>query len=221
MTLIRSIRFILEHKGIKRKIFKLALGQKDASVYMFPYGKKGEYYFGSQTIERKIEEKQFKYNKQFYTYDIPKLSYHQSGQVKICDSNKDLSGPINTIPLNNLKGEHIATVTIDNFENLPIYNKNLKLLGADRDHLIKSDNIVKSGRIIIYCNAKSKNFKNTKPCNLIISMKRPDFEGNFCFEIRGQKPLSNELSGGIIIIAGFNPTRKINEKQEFLFIRAL
>ncbi|GAG61143.1 unnamed protein product [marine sediment metagenome] len=52
-------------------------------------------------------------------------------------------------------------------------------------------------------------------------MKRPDFEGNFCFEIRGQKPLSNELSGGIIIITGFNPTRKMNEKQEFLFIRAL
>ncbi|GAG76909.1 unnamed protein product, partial [marine sediment metagenome] len=85
MALIRSVRFILEHKCIKRKIFKLALGQKDASVYMFPYGKKGEYYFGSQVIERKIEKKQFKYNKQFSTYDIPKLSFHQSGQVKICD----------------------------------------------------------------------------------------------------------------------------------------
>ena len=222
MILIRSIRFILEHKGLKRAIFKLALGQKDASIYIFPYGKKSEYYYGTQFFEEGSRKKQFKYNEQFYTYKgNPKLSFHQSGQVKICDSNKELAGPIYTTPLLDLNGEHIATISIDKFENLPVYNKELKLYGAEIDHVIKSDNLVESGRIVIYCNAKNEIFYNTKPCNLTIPMQRSKFQGHFCFEIRGQETLSSDSNGGIIVIAGFNPNRQIIDEQHFLFIRAL
>jgi hypothetical protein len=220
MATIREVRIILEHKSIQRKVFKLAFSKSDSSIYIFPYSIKNNYYYGTQQFEKNTNRKEFKYNKQFFTNDIPKLSYHQSGQVKICDSKKNLAGPIYAISFNDLTGEHIATVTIDNFNNLPIYNKKLRFTGPERDHVIKSDNIVNSGRIIIYCNAKSKNFNNTKPCNMIISMTRLDYNVNFCLEIRGQEQLIDEGSGGVIVLAGFNPKRQEGTKDNFLFLRA-
>lgn len=223
MVLIRSIRMFVNHKKVIRKAFKISFSQKDSSFFIFPYGKNNEYYYGYQSINGGKERKKFRYNNQFHTGDIPKLSFHQSGQVKIRDLKENLAGPIYTIPVNNLRGEHIASVSIDSFDNLPKYTGKIKSTGADIDHIIKSDNVVGSGKIVIYCNSKEKKFNNTKPCNLIISMNRPLKKSltHICFEARGQEPLSIDFKGGTVVIAGFNPRRNISSEQQFLFIYAL
>lgn len=115
MSLVREIRVLIKHRGILRALFKVALGQRDASLYFFPYGAAGKYFYGCQSIKEYEIKQSFSYKDQFNTDKIPKLSIHQTGQVHVYYSQNVITGPLHTVPLKEWRGEHIATVTADFF----------------------------------------------------------------------------------------------------------
>ena len=220
MNLIRKIRILIQHRNICRALFKIALGQKDASVYFFPYGPKGKYFYGRQSMKENEISQTFRFMDDFNTDNIPKLSIHQSGQIHIHDSQNAIAGPLQTIPLGKWKGEHIATVTADSFESLAIYTKDIITTGPEIDHVIPCDDAVTNGRIVVYCNGQSSNFNY--PCRLTVQMQRPNL--NECIYIGfapiSQNQLGNMSKGGVTVIAGWDPKKGINKNQDYLYIRA-
>ena len=217
---IREVRFLIEHKGVNRKLFKVAWAKEDNSLYFFPYGPTGKYYYGIQSFDKGEIKKTFPYNIQYNSIKIPKLSIHQSGQVHIRYHGKKIDLQLNTIPLEHWRGEHIATVTCDFFESLLEHKDIPKTTGSDIDKVIRFEKGSESGRIPIYVNAQSQNFND--PCDIKIPMPISSLFNPLYIGIakKAQEPLSKIVGGGVTVIAGWNPRKSIKERNEFLFIQA-
>lgn len=220
METIRNIRILIQYGKEIKTFFKIALGQDDTSLYFFPYGPLGKYSFGSRSMNDNEIMQTFSYEDQYKSEKIPKLSIHESGQVHIRSAKNSLAGPIYTIPLKTWQGEHIATVTTDSFRALSNYEGNIRTKGAEIDHIVPCDDKVNSGRFIVYCNAHSPRF--IRQCRLTITMQRPSLKNHlyFGFSPCAQMPLESAAKNGITIVAGWNPRKGIESRQDYLYIRA-
>lgn len=217
MAYVREIRILIQHRGVLRRLFKIAFSQKDASLYFFPYGPKGRYFYGLRSLHKYEIKHTFNYKEQLYSDKIPKLSIHQSGQVHIRYLGNEISVQLNTIALQEWRGEHIATVSADLFESLSEHKKVIKTTGSEIDHIIPCDNEVDSGRICVYANAQSPRFiyhcRVTVPI-LSSSLHKPIYIG---LAPVSQQPLNR---AGVTIITGWDPRKGDSERQDFLYIRA-
>ncbi len=202
-------------------MFKVALGQQDASLYFFPYGPKGRYFYGDQSMPEHEMQQTFLYLDQFKSDKIPKLSIHESGQVHVHSCRGALAGPINTIPLKKWRGEHIATVTADSLDPLTKYTKEVKTRGTEIDVIVPFDDEFKSGRIAVYCNGESSRFNYQ--CPIKVEMRRPSTREpiRVGFAPIPQPPSGGTANCGVTVIAGWNPRKGLEEEQDFLYIRAL
>ncbi|MGE5398641.1 MAG: hypothetical protein ACM3MK_14035 [Chitinophagales bacterium] len=106
------------------------------------------------------------------------------------------------------------------FESLAKYTKIIKTLGSEIDHIIPSDDAVESGRIAVYCNGQSPTF--AYHCRLTVSMRRPNLQDSIYigFAPIAQIPLGEKTKGGITVVAGWNPKKRVEERQDYLYIRA-
>lgn len=216
---VEKFRILLNFENSIRKICKIVVSKKDISLYLIPYGKSGIYYYGEGLIKEGKQETTFNYTTKFKSSDIPKLSIHQSGQVHIYSKSTPKAGPLMTLPLFKFQGEHLATITVDNFYNLPIYNEEIKAKERERDIVLQSEKGVESGRIIVYLN--SVNNKFWEKCWITLRVKR---ENNltplfFCFHLKAQKPLVKKGKGGVIVIGGWNPRTNPHKPFPFLYIK--
>ena len=190
-------------------------------MYLFPYGKTGRYFYGKQTLGEAEISHTFNFKEQFQGDKIPKLSIHETGQVHVYIEGQKKAGPLQTIPLSELRGEHIASVSIDAFEKLPVHRQKPKTTGAEQDIEIPADDKAESGRVKILVNAAAVPvFKDR--CARIVHMKRPHLETpvHICFVPIGQEALGPEGKGGVTVIAGWNPGKVVMETLDFLYIRA-
>ncbi len=190
-------------------------------MYLFPYGTTGHYFYGSQTMAEEEVSHTFNFKEQFQGDKIPKLSIHETGQVHVYIEKQKKAGPLQSIPLRELRGEHIASVSIDAFEKLPEHRQELKITGAKRDVEIPADDEAKSGRVVIFVNAApAAVFKHR--CALIVHIQRPHLETpvHICFVPVGQEALGPEGEGGVTVLAGWNPRKGAMETQDFLYVRA-
>jgi hypothetical protein len=220
MSSIREIRIIIQNQGVLRKLFKVAFSQKDASLYFFPYGPKGKYYYGNQSMQEYEIKQTFSFIDQFHAEKIPKLSIHESGQIHIYCGKNALAGPLCTLPLNEWRGEHIATLSTDTLDSLAEHKKEIKTTGPEIDYIIPSDDSVESARIAVYCNGQSPIFDYRH--GFAVHLKRPtlQFPLYVGFTPIPQSPLAKKPNGGITVIAGWNPQKGKTEKQDYLYIRA-
>lgn len=215
---IREFRILLNFEESIRKICKIAISHKDISIFLIPYGKSGIYYYGEGLISQGNTETTFHYDTQFKTSDIPKLSIHQTGQVHIYSKGTSKAGPLKTLPLAEFRGEHLATIIVDNFYNLPTYSKNIKTEGAGRDIVIRTEKGVLSSRIIVYLNSVNNRFSTHCWATLCVRREinlNPSF---FCFHLQAQKPLNEKGKGGVIVIGGWNPRLSLDNDAPFLYI---
>jgi hypothetical protein len=218
--MLKEMRILIQHRKTLRALFKVSFGQKDASLYLFPYGPTGKYFYGFQSIKEYEIERTFSYTEQFNAEKIPKLSIHQSGQIHIYSDQRQIAGPVYTIPLQKWRGEHIATVVADSFESLCIYKKKIKVAGSEVDHIIPCDDVVQNGRIAIYCNAQSPDF--IYKCRMKVTMQRPQLSSpiHIGFAPIAQKSVEEKVKCGVTVIAGWNPRKQVNDNQDLLYIRA-
>jgi len=220
---IREFRILLNFEESIRKICKIAISHKDISIFLIPYGKSGIYYYGEGLISQGNTETTFHYDTQFKTSDIPKLSIHQSGQIHIYYQNpKEKAGPLFTIPLMKFRGEHLATVTVDNFYVLPTTDT-IKNKSGIHNCICELTNKDLSFRIIIYLNGYEPRFIYN--CNLIYPIKLKDNnKSNYSYlgmAIVPQPQLNfSKSKGGVTVISGWNPRTPHNKPLPFLYLRA-
>ncbi len=222
---IRKIRIILRHKNKNRALCKVAFSKSDSSIYIFPYGKTGRYFYGEQKIEEQMMSNKFSYVEQFSSENIPKLSFHQSGKVHVYYNRESIAGPIKTLPVTDWKGGHIATVTTDGLESAIEYKKELKRSGKERDIQVSCNPSLESIRLSIYCNESVQKFADETKFS--IKIKRPCLKNPIYFGFAffpqinlGRNANENEKSkGGITALAGWKPNTGKN-KMKFVFLRA-
>jgi hypothetical protein len=220
MSKIKTIRFLIRHRGVVRALAKLALGQKDASIYLFPYGQGGKYYYGSQTMRENEISRTFCYADQFDVESMPKLSIHQSGCVHIQCDKENKAGPIYTMALDKWRGEHVASITADSLGSMPLYMEKVKTTGSEIDRVLNCDDRMESIRFRLYCNGESQKF--VFPCSMVIVLHRTGMKYplNIGVAPLPQEPLGDGWFGGMSVLAGWNPHGNSNEEKQFLYIRA-
>ncbi len=219
METIKSARFHIRHRGTIKKMVKLAFSNNDASLYFFPCGQKGHFFYGNEILAADEIEKVFDYKTQYEGTGYAKLSFHESGQVHVVCPDSPRTNPLRTSPLKDWRGKHMATVTSD-IKALSKQNGLLREHGSRKDIVIDVADEVKSVRLSFYCNGKSPIFIDD-PINGFIVMKRtsttsPIYVG---YKVFAQKALDESEDGcSVVIIAGWKAFAEINQKEDFVFI---
>lgn len=218
MTDIREFRLLVKYLGKMYRLCKFAFSKSDASIYLFPYAPNGKYFFGKRSMPEKEFVDEFDYSLGGYTEDVPKLSIHESGKVYI--SVKDYRSKYLQIPpLIELSGEHIATVSVDEFRILSEYHKKPKFDGSEVDAIIDAGNLL-SAKILIFINGGENKFKEPG-IECVIELKRMTISKPIYVGIKPvrQEPIGEPEGAGIVVLAGFDPTEKYQEGLDYYYIR--
>lgn len=220
MSDLRVLRIIVDYNGSLRKVCKLTFTKSDASIYLFPYSSNKRFFCGSSKIMEKAISDTVNYGFNSPTNIEPKLSIHQLGQIHIKTQYDDLVGPLIIPELATLRGEHIATVCADNFDGLPIYEKQLIDKDSEKDHVIPIENGVHSGRLAFYVNGEKPIFDGEK-CRLVVNFKRESLNKEMYLGIKpiSQDRLGLQIKSGVTIIGGWNPILARDAEKDFLYIR--
>jgi hypothetical protein len=151
----------------------------------------------------------------------PKLSIHQSGQVHIV-AGSSLIGPLRIPALSTLRGQHIASVTVDAFSVLSHFTGTPKPSGKHQDHVIPADDAAASGRIAVYIAGDRPAF-HAKNCRIVFTIKRPTLPSPLYLGIKpiGQPVLGEPQPQGITVLAGWDPTGKPQTRTDYLYVRGL
>jgi hypothetical protein len=123
-------------------------------------------------------------------------------------------------PLADWRGEHVATVTLDHFENLASYAKTAKATGAERDFVLTIEEPLESGRIALYLNGAESKFRDE--CLAYFTLSRPTLTDPLFLGLRpwGQAPLGDVGErGGVTVIAGWEPITDLDSPVPFIYIR--
>jgi len=220
MASIKKARLLINYKNENRKLCKLSFVNRDASLFITPYGFTDMYWYGKEKFAEGETKRDITYKDQFFTKDVPKLSIHANGQVHI-KADVGIAGPIKIPALNKIKGLHIATVLADRFDRLPLHSKKLKNYGLERDVVIDCPLNIDSGKIVIYVNSQEKKFPI--PCALQFTLKRETLLKNLHFGIAvlSQRPLApkDQPGTGMVILAGWDPTKTETASNQFLYLR--
>jgi hypothetical protein len=128
---VREVRILVRYGKNVRKIFKMALSQKDTSLYLFPYARQGTYFCGRRSMAGGQTCDSFDFTTGFEEESVPKLSIHESGQVHIF-AGKRRVGPLKIPPLRSLRGAHVAPIVLDTFDALPLFPEEPRADGPER-----------------------------------------------------------------------------------------
>lgn len=224
---IKSTRFLVQRSGVIRNFFKVAISQNDASIYIIPYANEGKYYGGISnlpkidlgTLQQKVD---VNYTEQIADEKMPKLSIHESGQIHL-DIGSKRTLPHKIPPLENIEDKHIASVSTDVIEALPIFQADIKDSSTHKDIVINVDKQIPSVRVAIYVNGISAKFKYQ---NAVLSvgtdvrphLKRPISFG-FQFIPQGDIRVDSKGAPGIVAISGWDITKPHTEENSFIFLR--
>jgi hypothetical protein len=214
---LKEVRLLADYKGTVRRICKMTFAAADSTLYIVPYVKEGRYFYGGKSL-LEIQPKlkcRFDEDSDLYS-ELPHISIHQSGKIQISVGGA-IAGPLLAVPLQDLRGEHVATVCIDRFADMPLFEKKLQTSGPRIDQVISIEPGVESGRFVIYLNGEKPLFSNK--CPLKLSLIRPASINPLFIGIVpvAQEKLGND-EGGITVIAGWNRQRE-DEFEDFLYLR--
>jgi hypothetical protein len=217
---VREARILVGYRESAYRLCKLAWSKTDASFYIFPYATAGLYSLGRHSVPNDSAEATVPFDQQETSTMTPKLSIHESGQVHIKVGGSLRVGPLQTVALADLRGDHVATVTCSRFESLPRHTGPIRSTGSEADLVIPSDAGVESGRLAIYVNGASPSFP--VPVRFILVFQRPTLSQTLFVGVApiSQRQLSEEPEApGAVLIAGWNPRADDpSSAADFLFI---
>lgn len=221
MTNLRELRLLVDLGNDIRKIAKTAFSKADASLYIFPYAPSGQYFYGGRHMDEVEFEDKVRFTEDVFSDHVPKLSIHETGQVHI-KAKESIAGPVSISPLSDWKGQHIASVSIDQFSSLPEFRDSVSDEGAEIDHVIPVDELVKSGRLAFYLAGDRAAFEEPN-CRIVITVERPTIENPIYIGIqpKAQDLLSELDFGGITVLAGWDILPEPNEGENYLYIRGV
>jgi hypothetical protein len=202
---VTEARLCVSYRGQVLRACKFAVSKADGSIYLFPYGTSGAYFFGRLSIPAGERSATVPFDQQETSASVPKISIHESGQVHI-KADDAIAGPMFASPLSDLRGEHIATVTCVRFSDLARLGGAPKASAPRPDIVIPVEEGVESGRLVFYANAVEPAFVD--PCGIRARLLRPTLPRPLFVGIRSlaQRELSREQDArGVTAIAGWDP----------------
>ena len=214
-----TYRIFIEREKILHKLCQIFFRQKDASIYIIPYAKNNKYYMGVNSFEGTEITGNFDLGKHPKVDQNPHLSIHENGQIHVRSTEGSLAGPVMVKKPSLFCGEHIASVTPDSFEALPIQIGEPKKGKTIQNITIMVKPTESSRRIIVCMNGREPKFKfEPKYFHFLIPLTRPTLTEPLYIGIFsiGQDHLNAEnVAPGITVIAGWNPGNPV----DFLSIR--
>jgi hypothetical protein len=214
---LKEVRLLAEYKGTIRRICKMTFAAADATLYIVPFVKEGRYFYGGKSLLEIQPKLKYRFDEDSDLYsELPHISIHQSGQIQVCIGEAK-AGPLFAVSLQDLRGEHVATVCIDRFADMPLFENKIQTSGPKIDQVVAVGNGVESGRFVIYANGEKPLFPCK--CPLKLSLIRPAASTPLFLGIAPfpQEKLGND-EGGITVVAGWNRERE-DEFEDFLYLR--
>lgn len=159
-------------------------------------------------------------SKQFSTESVPKLSIHETGQVHI-QSHAGRSGPLRIPALADLRGQHVASVTVDSFAGLQYHEGPVRAAGAEIDFPLEFAGRSESGRLVVYINGAEPRFVHS--CHWWFNLGRERLGGTLYVGVaaKHQEVLRRGSRGGIVVLGGWNPDTKPEEPLKYLYVRGV
>ena len=218
---LRSLRILFNENSNIRRVFKMLFTGNDASFYIIPYSNTGKYYAGGRNLVEKEYKDTFNFTEDFNFDNVPKISIHQTGQIHIDAQNKRI-GPLQIGPLSKLRGEHIATITLDELKAIPLNTKTLKLNSSNQDLVFNIPNRIQNCRVAIYVNGLKSNFPGEN-MSLIVPIEKSTLSNTLYlgFKVIAQKKLNTNEESGINVICGWNPKLDKDAEQDYLYVRGI
>ncbi len=194
------VRLLVQFNGTFRSVCKLLLPRSDLSFAIVPYSEENRYAYRLSTLGPGEIEKKIRCESRDFA-SVPKMSFHASGRVHL-SVGSDRVGAVDIPRLTDWRGEHIATVDIDDLSLLPVHTRELKRAGDTLDQPIRFADDIKAGRFVFCVNAKEPTF--SQPCLLVFEVS--DGSGNIGLYM-GIAPKHQPLrsSTGITVLGGWNP----------------
>lgn len=212
-------RVVVHHRGSLYHFCRLTWSDADASLYLFPPEHAETFFAGSVTIPAGQTEA---------TYPLgdpldgePHLSIHQSGQTHIKVGSRIVAGPMRSDPIAELRGHHVAVIHCARFDRLPMLDGGLTTDGPNPDSVFPTDDVAESGWISVFV-SEAPVFFDTPRVTVTLtrtSLLAPLYVG---LVPRAFKLVDDDGSGGVFIIAGWDPTTEVaaDEPLDHLFLGA-
>jgi len=146
----------------------------------------------------------------------PKVSIHESGRIHI-RIGRQQAGPLSIPPAGQLRGEHIASISVDRFDQLPPVSGPLRKSGRTIDFMMDVPDSVHSGRFCLYLNGIAPKFLSAS-VPFYVRLLRPSLSAPLYLGIAplGQAPIADPASRqGVTVICGWNPANP----TDFLYLR--
>jgi len=220
---VKECRFVVDVDGDLRKVCRIVFPKNDASLYLIPYGRNNRYWWGEGRFAAGQQRATFKNRNEAPANAIPKLSIHESGQVhvKTVSTGDYEAGPLHTGPLWKFRGEHLASISIDSLQSLPLAGKK-KAKPKSPDFCLRASDVGHSRRFALYANGKAPDF--AVPTKARVTMNRAGLPAplHIGIEVYSQEWLAAPDDAGVTIIAGWKAdSAETLREDSLLWVRAL
>ena len=217
---LRELRLLVRRRGVLLKTCKLVFSNRDASVYLVPYAAGRRYYAGSVQVPEHEVSTTFGYRAGVELRREPKLSIHETGQVHVQAHGSKLA-VVNSVPLASLRGEHMATVCLDEFDGLAPFGRAPRADGPERDFVFDIPDQLASGRFAVYINGAAPTFAAS--CHLTFNLVRPTLPSPLFVGVRAipQEKLGDPGRTGVTVIAGWNPFTRPDQPLDHIYLRGV
>lgn len=217
-----KLRIHLEQRdGTLRTLAQVLFTGRDASLYLVPYARSGNYFYGVQTLRPGQSDFEIRFKEHVTASARPKLSIHESGDVHIYADESPKAGPINVRAVSECRGEHIATVQFDHINLVPVYSRKTRITREVSDLAVGVPDDVDAGRLCIYANGERNAF-NTEQLHFARVARCTDgSEVWYGFGFYVGDALGSGDEGGITVLAGFDARSTAEEEVAFLFLRGI
>jgi hypothetical protein len=187
----------------------------DGSLYLFPFGSLGQYFYGKFCLPAGVKRQDFNYTNQFTSPRVPKVSVHATGWVQIEESTgANTVGPLYIPRLATLKDAIIATISVTDVAKLRTTNQRV-----DTDLVIRGDRL--SGlTAAVYLNGASTFRHRFGSGTRLVKAQLPAAKGTMYMgiEVVAAKPSTADGSPAFELLVGSNPMCKAASAVEMLFI---
>jgi hypothetical protein len=203
------------------KFFRFAsleFALRDVSVYIHLDAPTGVYFYGRDSIPPGQHTYSFNLANQHRTTDPSvHLSIHQSGQVHARVTRETSTAPVFTAQLPSFRGEHAATLMVDNMDGLRETAPSVGVTDGLYRYPIYVPENVHSARVVMYLNGHRPKFADE--CPILINIRRPNVGTVYL----GMRPLPQERLGapgvsGILALSGIK-TVPAESPMDFVFLR--
>jgi hypothetical protein len=205
-----------ERDGTLRVAAQLVFTGRDASLYLVPYARGGEYFYGQQTFAPGQRSAEIKFREQVTAEQRPKLSIHATGEVHVYSADAPKVGPVHIPPLSDYRGEHLASVEWDGITAAPVFIGKTRITGEQRDYAFGVPPDVEAAALLLFANGVENRFQ-TEHVHFAIQAPGEVFFGVTAV---GRDEPGGE-HGGVTVIAGFDAQQSPEEESRLLFLRAL